>query len=302
MNIPAININNTPSIKDGLQDGGSVITDMDILNGRGPKANNHPGNKLFRALINRHKEQYQCPPPNMQKRDIVWNIFKNILSEQQGRFLKYIPRTGSWVQLTKKESMLKISSAFRSFKHQANKKKESAASTLLALQQQAKPDAAEDTSDDRNTQDRRQSTTHPNLPLHNKAKFTRKLYFDLDIIDPYSWSELQSRVLPQKYVHRIISIYAFHRYHIHRLEAVPNRSNKSKRVYKCATCNSNGIWHIVVRKLDYGEDQWQVVNSPVKANINNGQQYALLATTHLPCNCDRSVMGNISDQLFFNIS
>ena len=50
-------------------------------------------------------------------------------------------------------------------------------------------------------------------------------------------------------------------------------TNKFKRVYKCASCNGNGTWHVIARKLDYGEDQWQIVNSPLRADINKGQQY-----------------------------
>ena len=244
MNISPINVNGTPPDKDASHNGGSDYTDRDVLNGRGNFTSNHPGNKHFRNLISQNKERYQCALLNVQKRDIAENIY-NSIHDQQGRFMKCLPRTNTWVQMSRTEALLKISSAFRSVKHQANKKKVSAASTLLALQQQATPGTSENTSDGLNTCGRplstKQLSTTQTLPLHNQAKFTRKLYYDYDCNNASSWDELLSRVLPNQYAHRIISIYAFHTYpHIHKLVCVPNKCNKTKRVYKCASCEGDG--------------------------------------------------------------
>ena len=84
---------------------------------------------------------------------------------------------------------------------------------------------------------------------------------------------------------------------------MPNKCNKTKRVYKCATCEGEGTWHVVVRKLDYGDNLWQVDNTPLQVIIKKHPvQYIHLETTNLPCNCDCSVKGKISDQLFFNVT
>merc|ERR1711884_433285 len=142
------------------------------------------------------------------------------------------PRTNTWVQMSRTEALLKISSAFCLVKHQANKKKVSAASTLLALQQQATPETSDNTSDGLNTCGRplstKQLSTTQTLPLHKQAKFTRKLYYNYDHYDASLWNELHSRVLPNQYALWIILIYAFHIHKIHKLICVPNKCNETK--------------------------------------------------------------------------
>ena len=51
-------------------------------------------------------------------------------------------------------------------------------------------------------------------------------------------------------------------------------------------------------KLDYGDNLWQVDNTPLPATVK--KRFALFKPTQLPCNCKPMAKGKISHQLFFN--
>lgn len=92
----------------------SHVKDVDVLFGRGKKANNHPGNILFRELVMRMSPEYKdCK--RKQKTAIANNIVGKIHKEG-GRFLTLLgdnSDTYSWVETTGVALRKKTSQALR---------------------------------------------------------------------------------------------------------------------------------------------------------------------------------------------
>jgi len=65
----------------------SEINDKDILCGRDKVSFSHSGNKIFRAIIDKHRKQYQCSTLKEDKTKIIVRIV-TMIKESNGRFLK----------------------------------------------------------------------------------------------------------------------------------------------------------------------------------------------------------------------
>jgi hypothetical protein len=72
-----------------------IVKDNDVLRGRGGLSNNHPGNRLFRRLIQHNRSFYQNLENPTQKQLLVYSIVAAI-EGKGGRFLRM--HNGKWVQ------------------------------------------------------------------------------------------------------------------------------------------------------------------------------------------------------------
>lgn len=90
-----------------------IITDHDILCGRGGLTNHHAGNKRFRDIVSLHRSDY-IRAPKMQKPAVARLIVSAIRNANpSGRFLKKDPKTGCWYDIGDKCAAEKASQALR---------------------------------------------------------------------------------------------------------------------------------------------------------------------------------------------
>jgi len=87
------------------------VKDNDILSGRGGLANKHPGNQMFRRIVNENKVLYQNCQKKTHKHFLAVSIIA-AMERQGGRFLKRHGNDG-WVRATRKEAFQKTSQALR---------------------------------------------------------------------------------------------------------------------------------------------------------------------------------------------
>ena len=278
-------------------------SNQDILFGRGRIITNHHGNVTLRACIKDRLNEYNNALTTTLKREIQIAVYTNI-HRQNGKFRKKEPNTNNWVIVPQQEALTKIAMAFHTLNSEAKKE---AASAMVSISIQPKDNPSDDkTKAAYNLLQFRGSAT-PDTPNHlsiDDTSFSRRLYFDDELWCAKSWLELKSRLLPSKYIYHILSIYAFHTYGIYKLEHVRSRSNSKKRIYKCATCQSNITWQVMVRKISNlsGDCLWQVQENQMANNFVNTNNYVSLDTTLLPCVCNDTTKRTISEQLFFNIT
>jgi len=96
----------------GDEDGNIIVTDHDILCGRGGATNHHKGNKRFRDIVGVHRPDY-VRAPKVQKPGVARLIVRAIRSgNPPGRFLKKNP-DGKWVDIGDKRAAEKASQALR---------------------------------------------------------------------------------------------------------------------------------------------------------------------------------------------
>lgn len=81
----------------------------DVLLGRGPTINQHPGNREFRALIEAKVHEYEAATSPSEKAKITWNIVEEIKAKGR-RFLKKDDH-GWWMEATDKEARQKVGKA-----------------------------------------------------------------------------------------------------------------------------------------------------------------------------------------------
>lgn len=82
----------------------------DVLCGRGGLSNNHPGNRLFRRLVNVNKALYQQSLSPTHKQMVALSIVEAIRNHG-GRFIR--KQNGDWVEISTKEASIKTSQALR---------------------------------------------------------------------------------------------------------------------------------------------------------------------------------------------
>jgi len=93
-------------------DGNIIVTDQDILCGRGGATNHHKGNKRFRDIVGVHRPDY-VRAPKVQKPGVARLIVKAIRSgSPPGRFLKKCA-DGKWFDIGDKRAAEKASQALR---------------------------------------------------------------------------------------------------------------------------------------------------------------------------------------------
>mmetsp|Transcript_15596 Transcript_15596/g.23085 ORF Transcript_15596/g.23085 Transcript_15596/m.23085 type:complete len:359 (+) Transcript_15596:120-1196(+) len=106
-------INNRPPI---------VVTDNDVLSGRGVNIAHHPGNERFRTLVTTRADESYCSTYSAsEKRAVAEEIIRHIQSlDPPGRFLKRDGRgqvsrglNGPWEELSERECVKKTCQALR---------------------------------------------------------------------------------------------------------------------------------------------------------------------------------------------
>mmetsp|Transcript_13588 Transcript_13588/g.16413 ORF Transcript_13588/g.16413 Transcript_13588/m.16413 type:complete len:244 (+) Transcript_13588:2-733(+) len=95
------------------KDGNILVTDHDILCGRGGLTNHHRGNKRFRDVVALHRPDY-VRASKVQKPGVARMIVQAIRnSDPPGRFLKKNEETGKWYDVGDKQAAIKASQALR---------------------------------------------------------------------------------------------------------------------------------------------------------------------------------------------
>jgi len=95
------------------KDGNVLVTDHDILCGRGGLTNHHKGNKRFRDIVALHRPDY-VRAPKIQKPSVARVIVRAIRNgDPPGRFLKKDSATGKWYDIGDKKAAEKTSQALR---------------------------------------------------------------------------------------------------------------------------------------------------------------------------------------------
>jgi len=89
-----------------------VVTDRDILCGRGGATNHHPGNKRFRDLVAMHRPDYVAAP-KISKPAVARRLVRAIrMANPPGRFLRK-NNDSHWVDIGDKKAAEKASQALR---------------------------------------------------------------------------------------------------------------------------------------------------------------------------------------------
>lgn len=83
----------------------------DVLFGRGRPIMRHPGNVLFRHILEARYHEYDEASTRKEKTDIAWSVVVQ-LQQSSCRFLKEDPN-GYWVEVTSDVARQKISVGFR---------------------------------------------------------------------------------------------------------------------------------------------------------------------------------------------
>lgn len=86
--------------------------DNDVLCGRGGYINSHPGNELFRKLVERRKRVYLAARFKREKR-LVANSIVSEIRALEGRFLAKESKTGRWYDIGDEKARDKTSQALR---------------------------------------------------------------------------------------------------------------------------------------------------------------------------------------------
>jgi hypothetical protein len=111
---------NVVSQSDGMDlDGGDdkdvFATKLDVLCGRDKLSHAHSGNKRFRKIIEKHREEYQTAQNRESKTSITTKIIQ-LIESSGGRFLKKDDDTDKWEVVTEAYAKEKVSHALRSAK------------------------------------------------------------------------------------------------------------------------------------------------------------------------------------------
>jgi hypothetical protein len=84
--------------------GNILVTDHDILCGRGGLTNHHKGNKRFRDVVALHRPDY-VRAPKVQKPSVARVIVRAIRNgDPPGRFLRKDEKTGKWIDIGDKKA------------------------------------------------------------------------------------------------------------------------------------------------------------------------------------------------------
>ena len=88
-----------------------IKQDNDVLCGRGGLSNNHPGNHVYRRIVNANREFYQtCQKPSYKHCVVVSIIIA--IKRNGGRFIEQ-KKGGGWQEISSKKAVLKTSQALR---------------------------------------------------------------------------------------------------------------------------------------------------------------------------------------------
>lgn len=91
----------------------SDLGPFDVLLGRDKTSHGNAGNKHFRKLVQKHRDEYQWAPMRKQKSKITRTVIESITS-RGGRFLRYDPTTKTYEPISTVDCHEKVSHALRS--------------------------------------------------------------------------------------------------------------------------------------------------------------------------------------------
>ena len=83
-----------------------------VLGGRGGLSNNHPGNHMFRRVVNENKELYHKCEKKSHRFFLAVSIIAAV-ERNGGRFLKRDEKAGKWVKIPRKDAIAKTNQALR---------------------------------------------------------------------------------------------------------------------------------------------------------------------------------------------
>lgn len=85
----------------------------DVISGRAQGISHHPGNEYYRYLIRKYKVRY-VSSNSAEKKNIIKELVKIVETQSPpGRFLKFIPDTSMYIQMSYNEAKKKIGQALR---------------------------------------------------------------------------------------------------------------------------------------------------------------------------------------------
>ncbi|GKY91340.1 hypothetical protein MPSEU_000106200 [Mayamaea pseudoterrestris] len=94
-------------------EGNILVTDYDILCGRGGLTNHHKGNRRFRDIVTLHRPDY-VRASKIQKPSVARVIVRAIRNgDPPGRFLRKDDKSGKWIDIGDKKAAEKTSQALR---------------------------------------------------------------------------------------------------------------------------------------------------------------------------------------------
>jgi hypothetical protein len=148
------------------------FTDRDILCGRGGKVNRHPGNRVYRRLVEHKKNLYKNLIRKEDKYMLICSILHAVKSEG-GRFMKEDEITGTWFEIGDDEAMGKMSQAFR------EPEKKSQVETVTTSRPQRFKSVTPSTSRENESLDfRLSSSSSSNASLHQQQEQQRPLVLE----------------------------------------------------------------------------------------------------------------------------
>lgn len=105
----------------------------DVIIGKGMKALNHSGNKLFRRVIERNLKSYAALSARKDKSNMIQSIVCQI-QINGGVFIKQDPEKGSWFEVSDNIAREKTSQAFRNSIYRKFQRPNFASSTEKAIE------------------------------------------------------------------------------------------------------------------------------------------------------------------------
>jgi len=101
------------------------LDENSVLEGRGTKSNDNPGNVKFRNMVSKIRAQYVSTPSRKEKNDIVLNLVRTI-QKRRGRFVRQVdsssiirlgldPKQDHFLPMTDAEAIAKTKQAIRYF-------------------------------------------------------------------------------------------------------------------------------------------------------------------------------------------
>jgi hypothetical protein len=96
-----------------------LVTEHDVLCGRGAPNLHHPGNQYFRSLVKAHQKEYSRIP-RRDKAVLVQEILNDI-RERGGRFLRQQQSPRVWMEVHQAIAYEKVCQALREYQKTRNK-------------------------------------------------------------------------------------------------------------------------------------------------------------------------------------
>jgi hypothetical protein len=97
-------------------------SDYDVLCGRGKGSYNRRGNKVFRFIVARYKDQYEASKTKMEKGMILEQVIEQ--GNGQTKFLKYNNQLKCWTVMSREQAREKIGHVIREVVASGKKTKE----------------------------------------------------------------------------------------------------------------------------------------------------------------------------------